>query len=385
MAEHRGVAVAGIASTDYRADSDAHRAGATFDAYGLAVSAYELALADSGVSHAEIDGLIVGVTLDYERTAEVLGISPRWSGQELAGNAVIQASMAIEAGMAECVALVFSTAQRSQRVRFGGTGGVGNDGRLIYRYYEPWGLTSQGALYALLAQRFMALHDMTPADLAQVAVGQRAHARMTPGAVETRPLTVEDYLAGPYLAEPLRRPDYCLVNDGAVALIVTGADRAKALDRHPVVAIAGYARAEDNDGATSMRPRLLDFYRGAQGRAAAAVWDMAGVGPVDIDCLQVYDSFSIHVPMVLEGFGFCAEDELVGFLREGGTHPGGRLPVNTSGGMLAESYMMGWNHQVEAVTQLRHAARARQVGGGRHAQYVSSSQGKVNTVIYRRL
>jgi acetyl-CoA acetyltransferase len=88
--------------------------------------------------------------------------------------------------------------------------------------------------------------------------------------------------------------------------------------------------------------------------------------------------------LVLEGFGFCDADDVGRFLGAGSTYPGGSLPVNTSGGMLSESYMMGWNHQVEAVTQLRHAAGDRQVPGCRQVQYVSSSQGKVNTVLYRR-
>ncbi|MGE3618954.1 MAG: thiolase family protein [Acidimicrobiia bacterium] len=385
MGEGPSVAVAGVASTDHRALHRARRDGTTFDAEALAASAYRDALADAGLSPAEVDGLIVGVTLEYERTAEVLGISPRWSGRELPGNAVIQAALAIEAGLAECVALVYATDQRSRRARYGGTGGAGAAANLVYRYYEPWGLTSQGALYALLARRYLALRGLTEADLAQVAVGQRLHARLNPRAVLTEPLDVEGYLAAPYLAEPLRKADYCLVTDGAVALVLTTVERARARGRHPVVAVAGYARAEDNAGSTSMRPRLLDLYQGAQQRAAGALWEMAGTGPDEVDCLQVYDSFSVHVPLALEGFGFCTPDRVGELLASGATHPGGRLPVNTSGGMLAESYLMGWNHQAEAVAQLRHAAGARQVPGCRQAAYVSSSQGKVNAVLYRRL
>lgn len=386
MAQAERVAVAGIGATDYRADAEELRAApAHHDRYALGAEAYRAALRDAGIEPGAVDGLIVGPTTDYERMGEVLGISPRWAGQDNAGNAVIQAAMAIEAGAAECVALVYGTDQRSRGLRYGGVGAVGTDGRLVYRYYAPWGLTSQGALYALVAQRYMARSNMKPEQLARVAIGQREHARMNARAVKQSPLSVDEYLASPFIAEPLRRHDYCLVNDGGVSLIVTSVDHARALGRHPVVALAGYGRADDNHQATSMRPRLLDFYGAVQRDAAAQLWRRAGTGADEIDAFQVYDSFSIHVPIALEGFGYCAPGETGEYLAAGRTAPGGALPVNTSGGMLSESYMMGWNHQFESVVQLRHDAGDRQVANCRQVHYVSNSQGKVSALVYRRL
>jgi acetyl-CoA acetyltransferase len=100
--------------------------------------------------------------------------------------------------------------------------------------------------------------------------------------------------------------------------------------------------------------------------------------------VQIYDSFSVHVPIALEGFGFCAEGDAAALVRSGALAPGGRLPTNTSGGMLSESYMQGWNHQVEAVRQLRGTTGARQVEGANRAQYLSDVAGKVASIIYER-
>jgi acetyl-CoA acetyltransferase len=109
---------------------------------------------------------------------------------------------------------------------------------------------------------------------------------------------------------------------------------------------------------------------------------MAGFGPERIDSVQIYDSFSVHVPVALEGFGYCKVGGAGQFLESGATGPGGRLPVNTSGGHLSDSYMQGWNHQVEAVRQLRHVAGERQVPGVRYVHYISDVAGKVVTIVY---
>jgi acetyl-CoA acetyltransferase len=364
-------AVAGIGETDYRADYAAHRAGTAQprSPYAYAAEAYRRALADAGLAASEVDGLIAGPPLAYERTAEILGVSGRFGASADHAQALLLATMAIATGAAECVALVYGNDQRSAGVSYGGAATPGASEILAYAYYAPWGLTSQGALYALMARRYMELHGLTQEALGRVAVHQRRLAARHPAAIMQRELSIEDYLAAPYIAEPLRLFDYCLVNDGGVCLIVTAPERARR-----AVTVAGIARSDDNDGATALKPRLVGFYHRAHREAARAVYDAAGVGPDDIRCVQIYDSFSIHVPVALEGFGYFAEGEAEGFLRGGALDPGGLLSVNTAGGHLSGSYMQGWGHQVEAVRRVR--------DGAEHVHYISDVAGKVTTVIY---
>jgi acetyl-CoA acetyltransferase len=378
------VAVVGLGETDYPADYRRARASERYsDAYGYAVTAFTRALADCGLERDDLDGLVVGPTLSYERTAEVLGLEPRWAASGDAITAIFQGVLAITAGLAECVALVYGNDQRTAGTAYGGPEAMGGSEYLSYVYYAPWGMTSQGALYALMTQRYMQLTGFGAADLGRIAVAQRQFASLNPAAIMPKPITLEEYLAAPYIVEPLRLFDYCLVNDGGVALILTTAERAGRLPK-PLVTIAALARADENIDATSMRPRLMDFYHRGHELARADLYAMAGFGPEDVDCLQVYDSFSCHVVYALEGFGFCRPGEVGPFLREQGIGPGGELPTNTGGGHLSHSYMQGWNHQVEAVRQARGEAGLRQVAGARHVQYVSDIAGKTFSVIYRR-
>lgn len=375
-------AVAGIGHTDWADDYRRVRAGEKpFDSYGYAAQAFARALKDAGVDRSEVDGLIVGPTTAYERMGEVLSIDARWGGQADAVQAVFQAVMAIYSGMAEVVALVYGNDQRSAAIQYGGPAAMGGGEFLSYVYHSPWGLTSQGALYALMFQRYKQLWNITDADLGQVAVAQRQWACLNPHAIMRKPLTLEDYLAADYIAEPLRLNDYCLINDGGVALILMSPERARRAAQRPVF-IKGMGRSDLNHHATSLGPRLLDFYHPAQQQAAEQVYQAAGVGPTDIDALLVYDSFSPHIFFALEGFGFCAQGEAARFVADKGIGVGGRLPINTHGGHLSESYMQGWNHQLEAVRQLRGAEGARQVEGCRHVQYVSNVAGKAMSIIY---
>jgi len=375
-------AVAGVGHTDWSEDYRRVRAGEKpFDSYGYAAKAFSRALEDAGIDRSEIDGLIVGPTTAYERMGEILNIDPRWGGQADAVQAMFQAVLAIHSGMAEVVALVYGNDQRSAAVQYGGPEAMGGGAFLSYVYHSPWGLTSQGALYALMFQRYQELWGVTDADLGQVAVGQRQWACLNPNAIMRKPLTLDDYLAANYIAAPLRLNDYCLINDGGVALIVMSAERARRTCRKPVY-IKGLGRADLNHHATSLGPRLIDFYRPAQQKAAEQVYAAAGVGPKDIDALLVYDSFSPHIFFALEGFGFCGQGEGARFIAENGIGVGGKLPVNTHGGHLSESYMQGWNHQVEAVRQLRGEEGDRQVKNCRHVQYVSDVAGKAMSIIY---
>jgi acetyl-CoA acetyltransferase len=380
----RGVAsVAGVGHTDWSADYERSRQGLQGpDSYGLGALAFRRALDDAGLTREDIDGLIVGPKTAYERMGEVLGLNTRWGGQADSVQAVVQACMAIHSGLAEVVALVYGYDQRSSKVQYGGAGTVsGGADHLSYVYHSPWGLTSQGALYALMFQRYKELYGMTERELGAVAVAQRLGASLNPHAVMPKRITIDEYLAAPYVCQPLRLLDYCLINDGGVCLIIAESSRAKKMAKKPVP-ILGVGRHDLNDAATSLEPRLLHFYRPAQRVAAEQVYGMAGVGPEDMDSVQVYDSFSCHVPFALEGFGYCGEGEAAKFFAEKGIGLDGKLPVNTGGGHISESYMQGWNHQVEAVRQLRGECGLRQVKDCRHVQYCSDVAGKAISIIY---
>ncbi len=378
------VAIVGVGETDYGYDYARAKAGhRDTDAYGLAARAFTRALRDAGLAREDIDGLIAGPALASERLGEVLGLDVRWADQGDAINAVMKAAMAVHAGMAECVAIVYGNDQRTAGTAYGGPQASGGERHLSYVYFAPWGLTSQGALYGLLANRYIGEGHITARDLGHVAVAQRQFAAETREAVMRRPISMDDYLAAPYICEPLRLYDYCLINDGGVGLIVTTADRARRLGVGAAL-ISGIGRSDLNRDATSLRPRLEQFYRPAQNRAAEQVYAMADRSPREVDVLQVYDSFSIHVPLALEGFGFCDVGDAGRLLSSGYTGPGGRLPTNTSGGHLSGSYMQGWNHLAEAVRQVRGRAGKTQVDGATVSQYISDVAGKVASVILTR-
>jgi acetyl-CoA acetyltransferase len=376
-------AVIGVGQSDYVGDYARVKAGEKpHDSYGYAAVAFNQALADAGISRDDIDGLIVGPTIAYERTGEILGINPTWGGQADAMLAVIEACMAINAGLAHTVALVYGNDQRSAAIQYGGPEAMGGSMFLSYVYHAPWGYTSQGALYAMMFRRFMELTGCTEAQLGEVAVAQRLAASLTPHAIMQKPITIEDYLDSRYICEPLHLFDYCLINDGGVVLIISEAGRAKKIGKKPPVVVHGVGRYDLNRGATSLEPRLLDFYRPAQERCAEQVFNMAGLGPTDMDAVQVYDSFSCHVPFALEGYGYCRSGDVGRFMAEDGISLKGKLPVNTAGGHLSESYMQGWAHQVEAVRQVRGECDAHQVENCRFVHYNSDVAGKAVSIIY---
>lgn len=378
----RAAAVIGVGHTDWPSDWERSRWSVKpADCYGYAVTALRAALDDAGIKKDDIDGLIVGPTTAYERMSEILGIDPRWGDQADAVLSVAQAVSAIECGLAETVALVYGNDQRTARVQYGGPQAVGGDAILAYVYHAPWGMTSQGALYALTFQAYKDARGFADADLGRVAVAQRQWASLNPNAVMRKRITLEDYLAARHICAPLRLYDYCMINDGGVALIITSRERALTAKQKPVF-IEAVGRRDLNAGATSLEPRLCEFYLPAQQDCARQVFGAAGIGPTDINLFQVYDSFSVHVPLALEGYGYCAVGDAAGFLCDKGIGPGGALPTNTSGGHLSESYMQGWAHQIECVRQLRGQCGERQVSGARFAHYTSDIAGKAVSIIY---
>jgi acetyl-CoA acetyltransferase len=376
-------AVVGLGHTDYRElYSRTARGRAEVDKYGLAAEVARSALDEAGLNNSDVDGLVVGPGVSIARAAEVLGIDVCWSSSQDACGSMIEAAIAIVAGMAEVVLLLHTTDQRSMDVKYGGSSTPGQDEHLSYHYYAPWGLTSQGALYGLTARRFLAQFGVTERMLAQVAIADRQWALLNPRSIVRRELTLDSYLAEPFIVDPFRRSDYCLVNDGAVAVVVTSADRARELSGNRVM-LTGFAAAGEGRGATSLRQRM-NYYYPAQHRAANALYEMAGLQRIDIDCLEIYDSFSIHVPVALSGFGFCEPERVGSWLLEGNHFPGGALPINTGGGHLAESYLHGWNHLAEAIVQARGEAGDHQVPGCERVQCITHGGGRIKSLILSR-
>lgn len=380
----RAAAVVGVGNSDWTGDWHRTRNGEQpSDSYGYGLAALNRALADAGIHRDEVDGLIVGPTTAYERCGEVLGINPRWGDQADAVKSVIKACSAIQSGLASVVALVYGNDQRSAGIQYGGPAAMGGDAFLSYVYHAPWGLTSQGALYALTFQSYKEARGMTEKELGEVAVAQRHWASLNDQAIMRKRITLDDYMNAQYICEPLRLYDYCMINDGGVALIIVDADRAKKMRKDPVY-IEAVGRSDMNRGATSLEPRLIDFYLPAQKEAAAQLFNMAAIEPKDVDIFQVYDSFSVHIPLALEGYGYCPVGDAGKFLREQKMGPGGKLPINTSGGHLSESYMQGWNHQIESVRQLRGECGPRQIENCRYVHYSSDVAGNAVSILYSK-
>lgn len=382
----RIAAITGIGHTDYATDHKTVLGGTKpHNALGYTAIGFTRALADAGIERDEIDGLMVSFGTPYERVSEILGLNVKWGVSNDPMMGMQEAVSAIAAGRCEVVALVYGTEQRSAGMNYGGTNPVGGAGFLNLVFHAPWGFTSQGALYAIQFQRYMWERGYTNADLGEIAVAQRFAASLNPHAIMRKPVTIEDYLASPWVVEPLHRLDYCLINDGGVSLILMSAERAeraaKKSGKKPVY-IHGIGRYDLNRKASSLEPRFDGYYAPAEENAGHQAFHMAGVGPKDMDCLQIYDSFSPHVMMALEGYGYCADGDVPKLFRETGIALGGGLPINTSGGHLSESYMQGWGHQIEAVRQIRGECGDRQVPDCRFVHMSSDVAGKAVSIIY---
>jgi acetyl-CoA acetyltransferase len=228
-----------------------------------------------------------------------------------------------------------------------------------------------------MMRRHMEQYGTTPEQLGAVAMAFRRHASLNPDAVMRTQFTIEEYLAARFICEPLRLLDYCLINDGGVAMILTAAERARDL-RKPPVYIRGFAQASEFAGSTFPPD---DFWRRPIQAVAADVYAMAGVGPGDMDALMIYDNFTPTVLFALEGFGFCPVGESGPWVADGKLQLGGAFPTNTSGGHLSESYMQGWALNVEAVRQLRGECGARQVVGAELTQYMTAAP-VITSMIY---
>jgi acetyl-CoA acetyltransferase len=375
LSKRSPVAVVGVGHTRYGKLPE-------YDPYALGLWALTEALADAELKFDDIDGLIVNRIPDYQRFCEIAGLDPNYvsitPGQgRFAGICIETAAALIRDGLASVVALVYGNNGRSGGDRYGGAGdtyGSGGGGQ-----WFPYGMTSPGAFHALMARRHMELYGTTADHLGAVAQTIRAHAALNPAAVMRAPFTLADYHASRFICEPLHLLDYCLINDGGVALILTSGERAR--DRKaPPVYLRGYGMATALAG-SSFPPD--DFWRAPMSKAAAASFAAAGIKHADVSALMIYDNFTPTVLFSLEGFGYCAPGESGPFAAAGNLALGARYPTNTSGGHLSESYMQGWALNVEAVRQVRGACGERQVKDCAFAHYMAAAP-VCTSIIYGR-
>ncbi len=355
--------IVGVGETPYTRQRDAG-----VSRLELQVQAAKAALTDAGISPKEVDAIIPFPNLGTaEELAANLGVPElRYAATIHMGGAspvaaLLSAAMAVASGVARYVLIVAGwDGYSGPRVRQMVLEATAMPGGAVARdYYVPYGLTAPVQWYALMARRHMALYGTRPEQLGAVALAMRRHAQLNPKAVmHGRPLTMEDYLASPIIADPYRLLDCCLETDGGAAVVVTSRHRARDLPQPPVYIMgAAQAQAFPPDD-FSNRP---DFLTTGLSLAAPRAFAMAGVGPQDADFAQIYDCFTFEVIHQLEEAGFCPRGEGGTFVEEGRIQLGGDLPVNTHGGLLSEAHVLGMNHIVEAVRQLRGQAGARQV------------------------
>jgi acetyl-CoA acetyltransferase len=353
-----------------------------WSAEDLGIWAFDNALADCGLQRGDIDGLIVNRIPDYQRFCQMTGLDPRFvnvtPGQGRMSGATIEiAAMAIASGMCETIALVYGNNGRTGGVKYGGA--TDRYGATAGGEWFPYGMTSPGAVHALMFDRHRHEFGTTQEQLAHVALTFREHAALNPDAVMRERISAEDYHASRYICEPLHLFDYCLINDGGVAIILTSAERARDLEKPPVH-ISAFSQASSLS--TSAFPPD-DFWRAPMSAIASDIYEMSGIGPKDLSGAMIYDNFSPTVLFTLEGFGFCPVGESGRFVAEGNLALGAALPTNTSGGHMSESYMQGWALNVEAIRQLRHECADRQIAGAETIQYMCAAP-LLTAIIYSR-
>jgi acetyl-CoA acetyltransferase len=354
-------AIVGVGYTDFSRES-----GRTVLA--LAMEAIGKALADAGLEPGGVDGILsysLGDSVPVATVARSMGLDRyRWHNDAFGGGSqcasiLADAAMAIEAGLAETIVIYRALNGRSGK-RMGRIAlGAGDD--LEEQFLTPHGFRGPVNLFALVSQVYASERSLDAGTMARLAVQQRAKAVVNPKALLRTPLTEADYLASPMIASPLRKLDCCLETDGACALVVTSAKRAGRLPNRPVLIRAAVRGGGSGCGAMDKAgdhpTRIFSHY------VAPALYDAAGMGPGDIDLIQLYDAYSYIMLNQLEDFGFCAGGALKEAIAAGRLGRDGDLPTNLNGGLLSEGYVHGLNNIVEAVEQLQGKAGTRQLEG----------------------
>lgn len=348
------VAVVGVGETEY------FKRGQSPDAeFKLALKAILNACENAGISAKKVDGFasFSNDRSDPSRLAAALGCDElrfanmQWGGGGGGGSgAIANAAAAIATGIADCV-VVFRALAQGQFGRFG----QGPQRKTIagdMAHTVPFGLMSPAQMFAMKVQRFMADHGVEQAALRSISLASYEHAQNNPRAVMyDKPLDEATYDASRWIVEPFHLYDCCQENDGAAAMVLVAADAAKDFANEPAYVLAAVAGSHYRAGAGVHN--TPDYATSTFKTLAPRLYDMAGVSPAEVDVLQSYENFTGGVLMSIVEHGFCTPDGCNDyFVKERFIAPSGALPLNTSGGNLAECYMHGLGLNIEAVRQL---------------------------------
>jgi acetyl-CoA acetyltransferase len=355
-------AVTGVGDADYTRDAGGR------SALALQLEASLEAIRDAGLHPREVDGIVMpiaGGAVVAEDFVTNLGLPDlRFSASMPLGGAGAVAGLqcaaaAVAAGICSHVLLPLGRTGRTGQ-RIGGRVQQMPQFRTVAEFEAPVGAIAPAQYYAPMARRHMELYGTTSRQLAEIAVTTRRHAILNGNAFMRRPITIEDHQASRMIADPLRLLDCSLESDGAAAVLVSAAERARDAPK-PRVLITGLAEGHpDSPSAITQRP---DMTRLGIAKAAPRAFAMAGVTPADIQVAEIYDCFTWIVLCQLEDLGVCAKGEGGAFVGGGALGLDGRLPVNTHGGLLSQAHIAGMNHVVELVRQLRGEAGRAQVPG----------------------
>lgn len=331
------------------------------DAMEIQALAAADALRDAGLDKSQVDGLFGCMQSEFLNTlafAEYFGIAPTFSSNNRIGGAsflahVQEAMAAISGGLCSVALITYGSVQRSL---------MGKLQTAVTAAWTPhetdYGPRFPVSSYALMASRHMHEYGTTKEQLAHVAVAARQWAQMNPEAFVRDPLTVQEVLDARMVSSPIGKLDCCLVTDGAGAIVLARADIARGLRRAPVYVLgAGVAhRAKHVSGMQSLTTTTAT-------ESVARAYAMAGLGPSEMDMVQLYDAFTINTVLLLEDLGFVEKGQGGPFAAEGHIAPGGRLPVNTNGGGLSCCHpgMYGLFTLIEATRQLRGECGSRQI------------------------
>src|ERR1700733_8490281 len=343
-------AIAGIGETDYLRGSDQ-------SVLQMVLAASMTAITDAGLTPADVDGILPPPGfVAWDEIAAHLGIrNVRYTSTPQMGGAsptaaLLTAAMAISAGVATTIlvpigwngysALRPRPDARPNKRRF-----TAAFFETVRNFYAPYGLRSAPWWYSLYIQRYVELFDVPPEAAGAVALACRRHAQLNDRALmRDRPLTMEEYLASPYITEPLRKLDCCVETDCAAAIVMTSVERAKDLPHIPITFLGGAEGHPNRPDELINRKDVLDL---GLDLAAPRAFKMAGVTKEDMDFLQIYDCFTYVALLEIEALGYAERGGAAEFVKNGNIELGGNFPMNTHGGLMSQGHCWGMNHIVE--------------------------------------